>query len=145
MGSHRSSSSRSKRSTDHPTLFPTMNPTQNPTVDPTQSPTLAPSVSLAPSKSPTGSPTFCGKAAKSWYYDDDWTYTSGKTRKSGPTRDLSDCHKGARPSSKGGKSGDDTRRLYTSDASVNKIRSVDRTPSAPVALKVRRRRINGGD
>merc|ERR1712194_605567 len=123
MGSHRSSSSRSKRSTDHPTLFPTMNPTQNPTVDPTQSPTLAPSVSLAPSKSPTGSPTFCGKAAKSWYYDDDWTYTSGK----------------------GGKSGDDTRRLYTSDASVNKIRSVDRTPSAPVALKVRRRRINGGD
>merc|ERR1719401_306200 len=86
---------------------------------------------LAPTMSPTASPTYCGKASKSWYYDDD--YTSGKSGKSGSESGKSgksgsesgksgksgseesgksskseDCSKGPRPSGKGGKSGSES-------------------------------------
>merc|ERR1719253_1446015 len=67
--------------------------------------------------SPTASPTYCGKASKSWYYDDDYTSSgsgSGKSGKStsgssgssgsGKSGKSSDCHTGAR-TTKSGKAG----------------------------------------
>ena len=115
---------------------------------------------MIPTLAPSQSPTFCGKGGKSGSgkggksgaFDDDWTYTSGKGGKSG----VNDCFDGPRlTSGKGGKSGafdddyyydDDRRRLRkSSDSSVNKVPAGDRILSEPDAMKVRRRKIYGGD
>lgn len=153
-----------KKSTDHPTLFPTSNPTVNPTMSPTMDPTMSPTMNptlnptLAPTMSPTASPTFCGKASKSWYYDDDYTSSgsssessesSGSSGKSGKSED---CNEGPRPSGKSGKSGsssssssDDRRRLHSSDMAAGKVRPGDRILSAQEELSVRRRKIHVRD
>merc|ERR1712127_91703 len=117
------------------------------------------------------SPTFCGKASKSWYYDDDATSgTSGKSGKSdsgsgsgsgtsGKSWKSEDCSDGPRPSKSGksdsgsgtsGKSGksdssDDRRRLRSSHIPVNKVPLADWNLNRPDDMNVQRRKIHGGD
>ena len=82
------------------------------------------SPTLIPTLAPSQSPTFCGKGGKSG---------SGKGGKSGAFDD--DYYYD-----------DDRRRLRkSSDSSVNKVPAGDRILSEPDAMKVRRRKIYGGD
>mmetsp|Transcript_34776 Transcript_34776/g.73394 ORF Transcript_34776/g.73394 Transcript_34776/m.73394 type:complete len:210 (+) Transcript_34776:574-1203(+) len=127
-----SKTSKSSKSTDHPTLFPT----------------------LAPTLFPTFSPTYCGKASKS-----SWTSSRRLNSWSWSKSTKSSCDSGPRSSSsssswkRGGgrrsnRARDNSRRLNSGGGKPNakELRQesgVD-IEFSPIGMKVRRRRIFRG-